>query len=164
MIHLLDGVAPGTMAKIVGDSMRGWPRVWRRGIDAIRRAGLRPTHCMEQPPPLNRQCEGRSRQHKRRCLRWAVHGRRFCYVHGGRAINGAALSLAERAERRKRKQARNRMRLQRWYERLERKRLGLLPASVGFVDNPTPSATSLEAEFTSGRGAPPRSKLYDPTK
>jgi hypothetical protein len=102
-----------------------------------------------------------SRQQQQPCKAWASPGRRFCRHHGGRAVDGAALSPAERAERRKAKQARNLMRLQRWHERLERKRLGLLPSATGFRPEPQ-AAPSLEEQFRERRGPP--AKLYDPTK
>jgi hypothetical protein len=145
MVRLLDDVAPGTARKIA--DMRGWKRNYHAGLailDRMRRADLIPKHRFPRPP-LNRQCLAISRRTYRRCLQWALPGTTVCRHHGGR---GGANKLTP-AER----QAKEQARLQRWHEREQRKKLGLLANSIGYKPEP-PQQRTLEDGFRANRPKP----------
>jgi hypothetical protein len=64
MIHLLEDLAPGTKAKIFGDSMKGWKRNYFNGVAALAamgRAGLIRSPGAPRPTPLQ-QCTATSRK------------------------------------------------------------------------------------------------------
>jgi hypothetical protein len=146
LADLLDAMAPGTKAKIIGDAYKDRGRYYHNGlivIEKMRRANLIPKQSVPRPP-ANRRCIARSKRHHGRCGCWAMPGTTACYHHGGAWSNKR--TPAER-------QARAQMRLQRSYERQKRRAAGLLPSSVGYKAESQPQRT-LEDEFKAARGAP----------
>jgi hypothetical protein len=158
---VLEALFPGAKKRICGDRWKGWKRnnaaSWAKVLK-MRRMGLIRSHPILRPPS-NRQCGGTNRQNHQRCKNWTLPGKRWCRLHGGRAVSGPNLTLAERAERRKARQAKQLARLERWHAREERKRLGLLPLTTDYKPEPPPQRT-LESEFRQHPRPKPLKPLY----